>query len=48
VDEVWLAEIASEMDIEDGILVFSDFGVENLRERVRMRKDCPHGLRYPE
>ena len=58
-DEDWLAEIASEMDIEDsmivvygigddGILAFTDFGVQTLRELVRMRNDCPHWLKYPE
>ncbi len=59
VDEDWLAEIASEMDIEDGCIwvygvgedgvqAFTDFGIENLKDLVRMRKDAPHWLRLPE
>ncbi len=59
VDVSWLAEVASEMDTEDGciwvhgigddeILAFTDFGIETLRELVRMRGDCPHWLKYPD
>jgi len=59
VDEDWLAEIASEMDIEDGciwvygvgedgVMAFTDFGIENLRDLVRMYKDDPDLLKRPE
>ena len=58
-DEDWLSDVANEMEIEDGviwvygfgddgILAFTDFGVQTLRELVRMRKDCPHWLKYPQ
>jgi len=51
-DEDWLCEVASEMGIEDGviwvygvgedgILAFTDFGIENLTEFVRMYKENP-------
>ena len=59
VDESWLAEVASEMDTEDACIwvhgigdnephAFTNFGIETLRELVRMRADCPHWLKYPE
>jgi len=59
VDEDWLAEVASEMDIEDGCIwvygvgddgvqAFTDDGIDHLRDLVRMRKDCPHWLKHPE
>ena len=52
VDEDWLSDVASEMDIEDGrilvygirddgVLAFTDFGIENLTELVRMHKEKP-------
>ena len=59
VDEDWLAEVAGEMEIEDGCIwvygigedgvqAFTDEGIDNLRDLVRMRKDCPHWLKHPE
>ncbi len=59
VDEDWLAEIAIEMEIEDGVIwvygvgddgvqAFTDDGIDNLRDLVRMHKDCPHWLKYPK
>jgi hypothetical protein len=56
VDEDWLSDVASEMDIEDGrILVYgirddgvfavTDFGIENLTELVRMHKENPDLLK---
>jgi hypothetical protein len=51
-DEDWLHDVASEMEIEDGViwvygvgedgvLAFTDFGIENLIELIRMYKDDP-------
>lgn len=48
-DEDWLRDVASEMEIEDGLIwvygigedrvqAFTDFGIENLIELVRMHK----------
>lgn len=59
VDEDWLADVASEMDIEDGCIwvygigedgvqAFTDDGIDNLRNLVRMRDDTPHWLKLPE
>lgn len=56
VDEDWLHDVASEMDIEDGrilvcdigedgILAFTDFGIENLTDLVRMYKNEPDLLK---
>ena len=55
-DEDWLRDVASEMEIEDGviwvygvgedgILAFTDFGIENLTELVRMYKENPTWLK---
>ena len=55
-DEDWLRDVANEMDIEDGaiwvygvgehgVLAFSDVGIENLIELVRMHKERPGLLR---
>ena len=33
---------------EDGILAFTDFGIENLRELVKIYKDSPDQLKRPE
>ena len=55
-DEDWLRDVANEMDIEDGIiwvygvgeegvLAFTDFGIENLIELVRTFKQNPGLLR---
>jgi hypothetical protein len=52
-DEDWLADISIEMDPEDGrlavwgladesITAFTDFGVENLAQIVKIYKDDPH------
>jgi hypothetical protein len=51
-DEDWLADVANEMEIEDGviwvygvgedgILAFTDFDIENLIELIKMYKDDP-------
>ena len=51
-DEDWLADVASEMDAEDGriwvygvgedgVMAFTDFGIENLIELIKMYKDDP-------
>ncbi len=58
-DEGWLSDVANEMEIEDGVilvygigedgvLAFTDFGIENLRELLRMHKDDPDLLKRPE
>ena len=55
-DEDWLCEVASEMEIEDGVIwvygigedgiqAFTDFGIENLIELVRMYKANPTWLK---
>jgi len=57
-DEDWLSDVANEMEIEDGciwvygigedgILAFTDFGIENLRELVKIYKDNPDLLHRP-
>jgi hypothetical protein len=57
-NEDWLFEVANEMEIEDGciwvygigedgILAFTDFGIENLRELVKIYKDNPDLLQRP-
>jgi hypothetical protein len=51
-DEDWLRDVACEMEIEDGViwvygvgedgvLAFTDFGIENLIELIKMYKDDP-------
>ena len=51
-DENWLADVANEMEIEDGVIwvygvgedgvmAFTDFGIENLIELIKMYKDDP-------
>src|SRR5260221_13252399 len=60
-DEGWLRDVASEMEIEDGVIwvdgigedgvqAFTDFGIENLIELVRIYKENPAWLkrRQPE
>ena len=44
--EDWLHDIANEMEIEDGVIVgedgvmaFTDFGIENLVDLIKMHKD---------
>ena len=55
-DEDWLRDVANEMEIEDGViwvygigddgvLAFTDFGIENLTELVRFYKQNPRLLR---
>ena len=55
-DEDWLHDVANEMDIEDGViwvygisddgvLAFTDFGIENLTELIRIYKQNPRLLR---
>jgi len=57
-DEDWLWDVADEMETEDGciwvygigedgILAFTDFGIENLRELIRMYKADPDLLKRP-
>lgn len=49
-DEDWISDVANEMEIEDGViwvygvgedgmLAFTDFGIENLIDLIKMRKD---------
>jgi hypothetical protein len=51
-DEDWLADVANEMEIEDGVIwvygvgedgvmAFTDFGIENLIELIKIHKDDP-------
>jgi hypothetical protein len=51
-DEEWLSDVANEMDIEDGVIwvygvgedgvmAFTDFGIENLIDLIRIHKDDP-------
>ena len=55
-DEDWLRDVANEMEIEDGViwvygvgedgvLAFTDFGIENLIELVRLYRKNPGLLR---
>lgn len=55
-DEDWLQDVANEMDAEDGliwvygtgedgVMAFTDFGIETLIELIRMYKDNPTLLR---
>jgi len=55
-DEDRLSDVASEMEIEDGviwvygigedgILAFTDFGIENLRDLIKMHQDNPDLLK---
>ena len=57
-DEDWLFDVANEMEVEDGciwvyginedgILAFTDFGIENLRELVKIYKNNPDLLQRP-
>jgi hypothetical protein len=57
-NEDWLWDVANEMEIEDGciwvygigedgILAFTDFGIENLRELVKICKDNPDQPKRP-
>jgi hypothetical protein len=51
-DEDWLADVANAMEIEDGVIwvygggedgvmAFTDFGIENLIELIKIHKDDP-------
>jgi hypothetical protein len=55
-DEDWLRDVASEMEIEDGViwvygvgedgvLAFTDFGIESLIELIKMHKENPRLLK---
>jgi hypothetical protein len=55
-DENWLFDVAAEMEPEDGViwvygmgddgvLAFTDFGVESLVDLIKMHKDDPSLLR---
>jgi hypothetical protein len=50
--EDWLLDVANEMDVEDGVIwvygvgdegvmAFTDFGIENLVELIKIYKDDP-------
>ena len=50
--EDWLFDVANEMDVEDGVIwvygigddgvmAFTDFGIENLIELIKIYKDDP-------
>jgi hypothetical protein len=54
--EDWLCDVANEMEIEngvirvygvgeDGVMAFTDFGIENLIELIKMHKDNPAQLK---
>jgi len=56
-DVDWLSDIANEMEIEDGVIwvygvgqdgvrAFTDFGIENLIELIRMHKENPGLLNH--
>ena len=51
-DEDWLSDVAMEMEIEDGVIwvrgvsedgvmAFTDFGIENLIDLIKMHRDDP-------
>jgi hypothetical protein len=51
-NEDWLSDVANEMDIEDGVIwvygvgddgvmAFTDFGIENLIDLIKIHKDDP-------
>jgi hypothetical protein len=55
-DEDWLRDVANEMEIEDGVIwvfgagedgvmAFTDFGIENLIDLVKMHRESPNPLR---
>jgi hypothetical protein len=50
-DEDWLRDLASEMEIEDGViwvygvLAFTDFGIESLIELIKMYKRRPYAAK---
>jgi hypothetical protein len=55
-DEDWLWDVANEMDAEDGliwvygvgedgVMAFSDFGIETLMELIKIHKEDPKLLR---
>jgi hypothetical protein len=55
-DEDWLADVANAMEIEDGVIwvygvgedgvmAFTDFGIENLLELIKIHKDDPTWLK---
>ena len=55
-DEEWLRDVAGDMEIEDGVIwvngigegsvqTFTDFGIENLIELVRIYKENPTWLK---
>ena len=43
--EDWLFDVANEMEIEDGVMAFTDFGIENLIELIKIYKDDPSLLK---
>ena len=58
-NENWLSDIANEMDIEDGVIwvygvgddgvmAFTDFGIENLINLIKIHKDDPTLLKLSD
>ena len=37
----WLLDVANEMEPEDGVMAFTDFGIENLVELIKIYKGDP-------
>jgi hypothetical protein len=55
--EDWLFDVANEMDVEDGVvwvyglgddgvMAFTDFGIENLIDLIKIHKDDPTLLKH--
>ena len=58
-DEDWISDVANEMEIEDGVIwvygvgedgvmAFTDFGIENLINLIKIHKDNPTLLKRSE
>lgn len=56
-NEDWLSDVANEMDIEDGVIwvygvgedgvmAFTDFGIENLIDLIKIHKEDPTLLKH--
>jgi hypothetical protein len=41
VNEDWLFDVAAEMEPEDGLMAFTDFGIDNLIELIKIHKADP-------
>ena len=45
-DQNWLSDVANDYGVgEDGVQAFTDFGIENLIELIRLHKENPGLLR---